>query len=49
MTKFFLTGLVVLPGITTLIGDVVDAHMNNPAISARFFALQRAAGKISSN
>ena len=33
---FFLTRLGGTSGITTIVDDVVEAHMNNPAISARF-------------
>jgi hemoglobin len=28
------------PGITAIVDDVIDAHMNNPAINARFLPIQ---------
>ena len=36
MTKILFDRLGGTPGITTIVNDVVEAHMNNPAISARF-------------
>ena len=36
MTKFLFDQLGGTSGIAAIVDDVVDAHMNNPAISARF-------------
>ena len=36
MTKILFERLGGTTGITTIVDDVVNAHMNNPAISARF-------------
>ena len=40
MTKILFERLGGTNGITTIVDDVVEAHMQNPAISARFLPLR---------
>ena len=40
MTKILFDRLGGTNGITTIVDDVVEAHMQNPAISARFLPLR---------
>ena len=46
MTKILFDRLGGTSGITTLVDDVVEAHMNNPAISARFLPYKEQPGKL---
>jgi hemoglobin len=46
MTKILFDRLGGTPGITTLVDAVVEAHMNNPAISARFLPYKEQPEKL---
>lgn len=46
MTEILFDRLGGTSGITTLVDDVVEAHMNNPAISARFLPYKEQPGKL---
>ena len=46
VTKTLFNRLGGTTGITTLVDDVVEAHMNNPAISARFLPFKEQPEKL---
>jgi hemoglobin len=46
MTKILFDRLGGTSGITALVDDVVEAHMNNPAISARFLPYKEQPEKL---
>ncbi len=46
MSKILFERLGGTSGITVLVDDVVEAHMNNPAISARFLPLKEQPEKL---
>lgn len=46
MTKILFDRLGGTSGITNLVEDVVEAHMNNPAISARFLPYKEQPEKL---
>lgn len=46
MTTILFDRLGGTPGITTLVDAVVEAHMNNPAISARFLPYREQPEKL---
>ncbi len=46
MTKILFERLGGVSGIKTIVDDVVEAHMNNPAISARFLPYKEQPDKL---
>jgi hemoglobin len=48
MTKILFDRLGGVTGITSIVDDVVEAHMNNPAISARFLPYKEQPEKFAS-